>query len=253
MNSILISIIAVIPGLVIAFFVYRMDKFEKESPLHLVLSFVLGMLATLPSMYLEKLGTHLGWEQSGNIGLIFLFAFLVVGFSEEITKYISLLIYPFPSRFFNEPFDGIIYAVMIAMGFATVENLMYADRFGLETILVRAFTAVPAHAVFAIFSGYYVGLAKFDKVKRWKYLALGILVPIFLHGLYDFFILQESHEWLMVMATLTLYVSAYFSWKLIKRHQRNSPFNNINDTAIISPDAYDGFTDAVIEDMNGED
>ncbi len=262
MNSIFVSIIAVIPGLLIAFFIYRMDKFEKESPLHLLISFVLGMLATIPSMYMEEIGARLGWETSDNMGLIFLFAVLVVGFSEEITKYIALLAYPFPSRFFNEPLDGIIYAVMIAMGFATVENLMYADRFGLETILIRAFTAVPVHAVLAVFCGYYMGLAKFNPQKRWKYLALALVYPVFLHGLYDFFIIQESYEWLMVFATLTLYISAYFSWQLIKKHQNISPFKG-NDIATVDtitptppvepiPDTYNDITDAVIDEMEGE-
>ena len=56
--------------------------------------------------------------------------------------------------------DGIVYAVMIGMGFATLENIIYASRFGLETTLFRAFTAVPAHGVFAAIMGYYIGVGK---------------------------------------------------------------------------------------------
>ena len=52
------------------------------------------------------------------------------------------------------------------MGFATMENISFANRFGLETVLLRAFTAVPAHLVFGVVAGYYVGLAKFDHARR---------------------------------------------------------------------------------------
>ncbi len=220
----LLSIIAVLPGILIAFLIYRTDKFEKEAPLPLIICFILGMLATIPSMYLEEWGTYLGWEEHGNLFLLFLFSVIVVGFSEEITKYIALLAYPYHRKFFNEPMDGIIYATMIGMGFATLENLLYAGRYGLDTILIRAFTAVPAHGAFAVISGYYVGLSKFRPHRRLLYLFLGIFLPVLLHGIYDFFILQEKFEWMMSFATLTLLFCGYWGWQLIRKHQEISPF-----------------------------
>ena len=222
----LLSIVAILPGLIIAFLIYRTDKFEKETPWPLILSYFFGMFLTLPSMYMEGLGTSLGWEESNNLLFLFLFSTLIVGFSEEITKYLGLLFFPYTQRFFNEPMDGIIYAVMIGMGFATLENLLYADRYGLDTVLVRAFTAVPAHGVFAIISGYYVGLAKFTPSRRITYLLLGILLPVLLHGIYDFFILQNHFEWMMSFATLTVLFCGYWSWVLIKKHQSISPFRD---------------------------
>ena len=225
MNPIL-SIAAILPGLIIAFLIYRTDKFEKETPWPLILSYFFGMFLTLPSMYMEGLGTSLGWEESNNLLFLFLFSTIIVGFSEEITKYLGLLFFPYTQQFFNEPMDGIIYAVMIGMGFATLENLLYADRYGLDTILVRAFTAVPAHGVFAIISGYYVGLAKFTPNRRIPYLLLGILLPVLLHGIYDFFILQNHFEWMMSFATLTVLFCGYWSWVLIKKHQSISPFRD---------------------------
>ena len=226
MNQILVSILAVIPGLAIAYWIYRMDKFEKEPPLHLVLCFVAGMLITIPAMFLEEQGAKLGWEESDGLFWIAMFAILIVALSEEIVKFLVLILYPYGQKFFNEPMDGIIYAVMISMGFATVENVLYADRFGLETTITRAFTAVPAHAVFAIISGYFVGLSKFNPEQKIKYLLLAFASPVLIHGTYNFFILQNKYEWMMGLAIFVLGVSGFFAWQFIRKHQDDSPFKN---------------------------
>jgi RsiW-degrading membrane proteinase PrsW (M82 family) len=93
--------------------------------------------------------------------------------------------------------------------------------------MLRAFTAVPAHAVFAIFMGYYVGLAKYNSKNRYKYLSLALIIPVLIHGTYDLFILQQYFEWLMLLATLTLCISAFFAIKVVRLHQQNSPFREL--------------------------
>jgi len=259
MNQILISILAVIPGLLISYLIYRMDKFEKEPPLHLVLCFVAGMLITVPAMFLEEQGAKFGWEESGSLFWIAMFAVFIVALSEEIMKFLVLILYPYQQKFFNEPMDGIIYAVMISMGFATVENLLYADRFGLETTITRAFTAVPAHAVFAIISGYFVGLAKFNPEKKIKYLSLAFSLPILIHGIYNFFILQNLYEWMMGIAIFVLGVSAFFAWQFIRKHQDDSPFKNppletaaTNSAPTISATSKTETDDEIMDDILDE-
>lgn len=243
---------AILPGILIAYLIYRMDKFEKEPPVHLICCFLLGMLATVPSMYLEYLGAELGWEESSNVILLLCFSIVIVGLSEEITKYLFLLAYPYPRSFFNEPMDGIIYAVMIGMGFATLENVLYADRYGMDVIIIRAFTAVPAHGIFAVISGYFVGLAKFNPDYQRQYLALGLVVPVLIHGMYDFFIIQEYYEWMMGLATLILAVSAYWGWTMIVQHQKNSPFKNPEIEVANNTVDTSAITDDIIEDMTNE-
>ncbi|MCB0640189.1 MAG: PrsW family intramembrane metalloprotease, partial [Phaeodactylibacter sp.] len=151
-------------------------------------------------------------------------AFIAVGVVEETFKFGGLLGYPYHRPFFNEPMDGIMYSVMIGMGFATFENVLYADRFGLETALVRAFTAVPAHAVFAVILGYFVGLARFDREKRVPLLLKGYGITVVVHGIYDFFILQSLFSWLIIFAMVVLVISIYFARKMVLEHQLNSPF-----------------------------
>lgn len=223
MNPLLI-ILAILPGFLICFYIFKMDKYEKEPRLHLVLCFILGMLSTAPAIYLEKWGQSFGWDDPSHLGLTFLFSFIGIALVEELVKFVSVMIYPFHRPFFNEPMDGIVYAVMIGMGFATLENVYYAYSFGLQTTLVRAFTAVPAHATFAIIMGYYIGQSKFNLTKRIQFLATGFFLAVFFHGAYDFFLIQELYEGLSILAIVTLFLSIRYSKKLIRLHQENSPF-----------------------------
>jgi RsiW-degrading membrane proteinase PrsW (M82 family) len=220
----LLIFVAVLPGLLISYLIFRLDRYEKEPRLALLICFGLGVVVTVPAMYLEHLFADLGWDAPTNFWLTLAFSFIGIALVEELFKFLAVLIYPFGRRPFNEPIDGIVYTVMIGMGFATLENVLYADRFGLETLLVRSLTAVPAHAAFAVVMGYYVGWAKFRLLERKSLLAKGFLLTVALHGAYDFFILQELYSWLILLAIIILGVSIYLSRRLILEHQESSPF-----------------------------
>ena len=226
MNPFLLTL-AIVPGLIICFLIFKIDKFEREPILHLSICFLLGVLSCFPAIYLEEIGDSLGYNESEGLGNLLVFSYLIIALSEELVKYLVLIFYAVPQKDFNEPLDGILYAVMIGMGFATLENILYADRFGLQTIMVRAFTAVPAHAVFAIVMGYYVGLAKFNEKNQMKYYSLALIIPVLIHGTYDLFILQQYYEWLMILATFTLFISAFYAIRVIRLHQQNSPFKDL--------------------------
>ena len=151
-----------------------------------------------------------------------------VSFSEEISKYYFLRRFAFRYKEFDEPYDGIMYMLMIGMGFASVENLMYVlgqETFqdGLQVAKMRAWTAVPAHATFAVLMGYFAGLAKFNRANRARLLITGLLLAIAFHGAYDFFLMQQSYPPLVGGALLSLVAAAGLSWRAIRRHQRRSP------------------------------
>lgn len=222
--SLLLILLAILPGIGICFYIYTIDKYEKEHQIPLILSFLLGVLITFPVMKLQEWVIFLGLENPKHLLLTLFSSFVIVSLSEELIKLLAVLAYPFSRSFFNEPLDGIVYTVMVAMGFATLENVIYANRFGLETTILRAFTAIPAHAVFAVIMGYYVGLAKFDEEGRNRLLLTGLGLAVGVHGLYDFFILQQIYEGLMVLAILTLWICIYYARELIRQHQENSPF-----------------------------
>jgi protease PrsW len=224
--TLLLFFTAVLPGLLICWYIYRMDKYEREAPFPLVVTFLLGAAITYPVLKIEIWASSFAWlEQEGFLVTVFS-SFVIVSFTEEGMKYLALLVYPFRSAFFNEPMDGIVYAVMIGMGFATLENMLYATQFGMETTLLRAFTAVPAHAAFAVIMGYFCGRAKFADTLVWqrRWLGASLLAPLTIHGVYDFFILQKTYDRLVILALVVLGASLILSRELLILQQESSPF-----------------------------
>lgn len=224
MANFLLLLLAILPGLLISYAIFRADKYEREPLAPLLLCFVAGALATIPVVFFERWVFDWTGPPPLPLAQTALVSFGVLALSEELAKFLLLRTLAFPRQFFNEPFDGIVYAVLIAMGFATLENIVYTNRFGLQTGLLRSLTAVPAHLVFAIVQGYFAGLAKFDLPGQHRLLARGLLLSILLHGAYDFLILQSWSPWLVVLATFALYLCLFFCGRLIREHQEHSPF-----------------------------
>jgi RsiW-degrading membrane proteinase PrsW (M82 family) len=199
----LLLALAIAPGLAICLFIYLKDKYDKEPLLNLAVSFALGMLSTIPAVIIQLLAGNILQDPNRQSVLSYAwFAYGIVAISEEGSKFMMLRLYAYPKKAFNEPFDGIVYAVMVGMGFATLENIGYVYQFGISTGVLRFFLSVPAHASFAILMGYYVGLAKFNAVNRASLLWRGVLVAVLFHGTFDFFLFLQKND------NVTQYVSA---------------------------------------------
>lgn len=217
-------LLAILPTILIAWVIYRADRHEREKWFPLTLCFMLGMLITLPVMKVQEFFYDLGIDQPANLFWVCVTSFVVVAFFEEVFKFLTLVLFPYFRPFFNEPLDGIIYAVMISMGFATLENVLYALQFSIATTALRGLTAVPAHAVFATMMGYFVGKAKFKTARKTqlRFLLTGLGIAVLVHGLYDFFIIQEFYDWLIILAVVTLFISIFFAVRMFKEEQKES-------------------------------
>jgi protease PrsW len=185
--------LAIAPGIAICIYIYFKDKYNKEPIGLLLFSFILGILSIIPAILMELPFGKLQQQPEGQSSLnLAIYAFLVVGFSEEICKYIMVRFFAFKRKAFDDPFDGIVYTVMVGMGFATLENIGYVYQHGLLTGIVRMFLSVPAHATFAVLMGYHIGLAKFDPEHKTRHLFYAILWPVVFHGTFDFFLFKGN-------------------------------------------------------------
>lgn len=224
MNIVFLIILALLPVGIFTFLVYWADRHEKESFLPLMISFGLGMLITGPVIWIENGIADMPWFDLRSTGQLFVYAFVGIALVEEVFKGLALFAYPYWQRFFNEPFDGVVYAVMISMGFAAVENVIYVLEFGVETGIVRALTAVPAHAIFGVISGYYFGRSKFEPHRKWALIGLGWIAVVFFHALYDFLILQDISEYLMLGASVSIYLLSILGFFMVRNALDHSPF-----------------------------
>jgi len=216
--------LAVAPGLAIAIYIYWKDKYEREPRRLLFWSFFLGVLSIIPAIILENWWASKGFDISHDPWLTAFYAFIVVGFSEEICKYFFVRRYLYNHDEFDEPFDGITYSVMVSMGFATIENIAYVYQGGIGTAILRMFMAVPAHATFGIIMGYYLGLAKFNHSGSRMYQVLAVVGATFFHGAYDFALMQQNWpEWSFGGAVVSLLVAILLSRRAIRLHREASP------------------------------
>lgn len=218
------------PGFALMLYIWLKDKYDKEPLLYIVISFLLGILSALPAIYLSGFFESIGLVRDGTPLGTAKFAWITVAFSEELAKFIMLFIHAYRKKHFDEPFDGIVYAVMISMGFATLENVIYVfsgdGSSSYRIALMRMFTAVPAHFTFAVLMGYFVGLAKFRNYAKIPFLFLGLFSAVLFHGAYDYFLFMSNTPFIYSGALSSLLLAILLSKKAIQMHQINSPFKN---------------------------
>ena len=190
--SIGLIIAAVIPALLLMYFVYRSDRLEKESRQLLFALARAGVIATLIAMVLERIGERLlVWVVNSETMFNLLLYFVVVAVSEEGAKYFLMKRRTWRDPEFNCLYDGVVYALFVALGFALWENISYVLIYGIGAAIIRAVTAIPGHASFGVFMGAFYGLARRaenmgDSSSSKSYRILAVLVPTVMHGCYDY-------------------------------------------------------------------
>lgn len=221
-------ILAVLPPLLIAFYIYKKDKFDKEPKELILKSFLFGCLSIIPVVILELIFNENIFSN------YFVYMFCGVALVEEGMKYFFLKKYLFDKPEFNEPFDGIVYAVMVSLGFATVENLVYVFIYypdqQISVAIQRMISAIPLHASCGVIMGYYVGLAKFSSSSR-ILLLKGVFFATLLHAIYNYFILSENGVY-SILSVLALILGIYLANKAIKIHQLDSQIKNNKNEVI---------------------
>ena len=228
MHALSLIALALAPGAAIVLYIYLRDKHEREPLWLLSISFLYGGLSTIMTLFITWPVTALILIKEKDAVHQFFNAFFKVALIEEFSKFFFVRFILFNNRNFNEPFDGIVYAVMVSMGFATVENIVYVYQYGVPTGILRMFTAVPAHAAFAIIMGFFLGKAKFTHRKVFYYSVMALVAASLLHGSYDYFLFISFVPGLCIVGIISLAVSFILSRKAVRLHQQTSPLSQDN-------------------------
>lgn len=179
---------ALLPAVLLLLYVYHKDPM-REPLSWLACALLLGVVICLPVSVVE-----VGIQQLlfGGAAPKTLFgttaeAFFVAALPEESFKLLALWLVLRRNPYYDEHFDGIVYAVFVGLGFAAIENVMYVFGNSEEWMSVafsRALLSVPGHYAFAVLMGYYYSMYRF--VRRTPMTAFCVLaVPFAAHGFYD--------------------------------------------------------------------
>ncbi len=218
-------LIALAPVFIIGFYIYYRDKYEKEPLSLLVKALLAGVIICFPVIFVENFLSYFS-QFFGTYRSVY-DAFIVAAFTEEGFKFLALWLLFWKSSDFNEKFDGLVYAVFISLGFAAFENTLYVLKGGAQVGWIRAFTAVPLHALVGSVMGYYFGIAKFFPAYKIKYLRLSFFLPFLLHGIYDA-ILMAQHPVLLIFFIpfiIYLWITGFKKMKTLT-DKKNWTFNN---------------------------
>lgn len=225
-------IIAITPAIAIIFGIYLSDRYDREPLKLLLLTYILGALSVVPILIVEEFFLRINIF-SGVLNAFYT-AFIVAGLTEEYFKRLVILKLPYKTKYFNEKLDGIVYGVFSAMGFATVENIVYVVyRYANNPHvgLYRGVFSVPAHAVFGITMGYYLSLAKFDtdEKRARKNKRRSLYIPIILHGIFNFILMAGIPQLSLLFVPYVIYIWWLNQKKLSKFvYDSKSRFIDIN-------------------------
>lgn len=121
---------------------------------------------------------------------------MFVGFSEEALKAVSAVTLTRRFGDLDEPVDATLYAMITALGFAVLENLLYASRFGSSVLLLRYLLSTPVHVVLALVWGNAWAKGRFLLPHRplWRVMAPAVLSASVLHGAWDYVAFVRSAQ-----------------------------------------------------------
>ncbi len=214
----MLLLITIIPSLLILYYFVSSDRF-REPTSSIMKVFFLGIGICLPAYILNSLLISFFYG-STLIPTELIGSFLSAAIVEEGLKFLVLFYFVLKMKEFDEPMDGIVYGVTVSLGFATLENFYYvfvrdfSDPYSIA--ILRAFSAVPAHALFGVFMGYF--FMKYVFFKKENNLMLSVLVPYTLHGFYNYF---AAMNYLAMF--ILLIIGWYFALKIffdLKKKQK---------------------------------
>lgn len=188
-----------IPALFWVWFWLREDNRKPEPFFLLAISFLAGMAVVPLALPLQKVALEL--YQDANVMLVWVTI-------EELLKYAAALLLIFWHRAVDEPIDMVIYPIMIALGFAALENALFIFNpliMGeyLSSVLTGGFRFLGAtllHVLASASVGVCLALAYYrSRLVQLAAGTVGLFIAIVLHALFNFFIMDASGETILAV------------------------------------------------------
>ena len=218
---------AFLPAILILIYVYKQDRFPEPKKI-VFKTFIFGCATVLGIDLLIPVLDNFSQTTFKGEAYYFFDSFIRAAFVEEIFKAIVIVFYCTRKSEFNEPMDGIIYGVAASLGFAAYENISYIQIFSEKTSLIdisltRALSAVPMHGLCGVMMGFLITLSIFEKKHNYMNLVLAILVPVGMHGLYNFSLASEIVSYHFANVILfVFFLRAYYLFKDLKQKQTST-------------------------------
>lgn len=212
-----------VPALFWVWFWLREDTNKPEPYFLIAISFIAGMAVVPIALPLQKLALDI--YSGDNIMLVWVII-------EELLKYTAALALIFWNREVDEPIDMVIYMIVIALGFAALENALFIFNplvMGeyLSSLLTGGFRFLGATLLHVLASGtvgVFLALAYYrSKVTQVLAGTFGLFMAIVLHALFNFFIMGASGETILAVFLFVWMgiILLFLLFEKIKQLERN--------------------------------
>lgn len=222
LRLVIVLLVALAPCVFWLWLIYKGDKYKPEPKSLIIRTFLFGLGIAIPVAFLETF-LYRG-STAGNLSLstAAYLSFVVAGVTEEIAKFLVVRIGVYPSAHFEEPTDGLVYAAAAALGFASLENVVYLINYGWQVILLRGLFSNLAHVLFSALWGYPLAMTKLEFFKHKSAVWFGLGGAILAHGIFDFLLFTGTVYTFLV---IPLFIIMLLIFILMMRHANKiSPF-----------------------------
>jgi RsiW-degrading membrane proteinase PrsW (M82 family) len=200
------------PALVWIFYFYYKDRFQPEPWRNLGLTYLLGLISAFVCIQFFKLLPYLGIPEDPSALMeahgwpFLLYSIGITGIIEETFKFFPFLIVVLRLKEFDEKIDGIVYASIIALGFASYENALYLVNMEGFELFGRAITSPLTHTIFSSIWGYTAGIAHMKNKSVAAASLKGLALAAIAHGLFNFFTTSSALRIISSLLILVIWV-----------------------------------------------
>jgi len=215
LTLILTLVFACAPSIIWLLFFLREDTCPEPKRL-ILYTFGAGAFVSLFVLVVQYIFQQSMLGIGGNVLLLILGLALV----EEIFKFIAAYWAVENDRAFNEPVDAMIYMIVAALGFATVENLfVLGSSFSVinlasfsivtTTLLLRFIGATLLHSISSALVGFYWAKGKLLRKKK-TLIPIGIILATLIHGIFNYLIGYFQDKNLLIYPSIFLLIALFF-------------------------------------------
>ncbi len=222
---------AVIPLCIVVPTYLWLDRFESEPVRLKIFAFGWGALVAPAVALVFNTGSMIALQQAGVADSDTLAAVLVAPLTEESIKGLGvLLIFWFARREVDGVVDGLVYAGLVAAGFAFSENVLYLGRAVLDptegalagVFILRGLFGPFAHPLFTSFIGVGIGLAVLSRSvwARVGWIVGGWTCAVLLHALWNLSATSGIAGYLVVYLLVQVPLFAAYVWLIVWSRRR---------------------------------
>ncbi|MCK9268977.1 MAG: PrsW family intramembrane metalloprotease [Bacteroidales bacterium] len=203
------------PAIFVLLLLIAQAGMERKNLALFASSYLFGFVAALPMIIAIYLVNTYWLVHVESLRRILFYGFILIGFLSELTKFLILRYKYMPNDHLTKPFDGVLFSVMVSMGFATLANIYFYFQWDYTDNLLTVLYAVPfANLLTGVILGFFVGMGKFRSGGSFDSLT-GLLAAIFFNGFFSFCLFSQDYLLLAMVAAGTLIICIMLSVRSI--------------------------------------